>query len=155
MKQQRQDRDRAMRMQGAARVLGTLARHYHQDDIAAMIMETLDISLDDIEQACEPDPESFAERAAQSTDRLIVTRSDVEKFVERLRHVDRGRMAASAMGIDRVHAQRSRVAKIRRWAVVTSQSRTHPWCGDVPQPHYRLPSRVEGLCWPGTVLNLI
>jgi hypothetical protein len=74
------DRDRAMRLQGAARVLGVLARHYHQADVASAIMETLGITLHDLEQVCELDPITFAEQAAHSVDRLIVTRGAVEKL---------------------------------------------------------------------------
>ena len=69
-----------MRLQGAAKVLGTLARHYRQAEVASMIMETFGITLDDLEQVCEPEPTSFAERAAQSADWLVVTRSEVERL---------------------------------------------------------------------------
>jgi hypothetical protein len=74
------ERDRAMRLQGAARVLGILARHHHQADVASAIMETLGITLDDLEQVCELDPITLAEQAVQSVDRLIVTRGAVQKL---------------------------------------------------------------------------
>jgi len=59
--------DRSLRLQGAARVLALLARHHHQTDTASTIMETLGITADGLEKAC--DPKSFAERA-RGTDRL-------------------------------------------------------------------------------------
>ena len=67
-----QHRGHALRMQGAARVLAILAKHHHQTDTVSTIMETLDISADDL----EPAPSSFAERAA-ATDRLIPSLNDI------------------------------------------------------------------------------
>jgi hypothetical protein len=74
------DHDWAMRPQGAARVLGILAPHHHQADVVSAIMETLGITLDDLERVCELDPITFAEQAVRSVDRLIVTRGAVEKL---------------------------------------------------------------------------
>jgi hypothetical protein len=71
------DRDRSLRLQGAARVLALLARHHRQTDTASTIMETLDITADDLAKAFESQPKSFLERAAQSTDRLTPSLNDI------------------------------------------------------------------------------
>jgi hypothetical protein len=55
-----------MRLQGAARVLGILARH--QADVASAIMETLGITLDDL----------VASSAERGTDRLLPSLNDIE-----------------------------------------------------------------------------
>jgi hypothetical protein len=78
------DRDRAMRLQGAARMLSILTKHYHQPGVTFLLMETMGVTIEDLEQACEP--------AAEGTiDRLAVTRADVAELRAALEKNERDR----------------------------------------------------------------